>query len=405
MLARDEQLPRGHRARLPGAVRGVVRAQHPRRARDHQGRSSARSRDARASQGALVPAAAAFAHRQARRGRRLGPCGARGGAAARARRARRRRLRARRPHRRPPPLRHPRLQDGEGHPRRARRADARRGRDASASASPSGRTCAASSSCTTSTPSCSRSARARRAICPSPGRELARRPLRDGVPRAAEPPRRRRRGATRDGPSSRRASASSSSAAATPGRTASGRRSARARRACRSSSSCPSRALVRMPDEPVARVAARPPHVDVAGGGRASATGRCRRARSAARGRARRRRSRRVRVGLEGGKIKRLPGHRARRSRATSSFSRWASSGRSGTGIVEQLGLALDARGNVRTDASGATSVPGRLRRGRRVARAVARRVGDRRRPPRCGRGRRVPAPRSRDGPRRQRLG
>src|SRR4029077_12533426 len=28
-------------------------------------------------------------------------------------------------------------------------------------------------------------------------------------------------------------------------------------------------------------------------------------------------------------------------------------------GVVEQLGLALDARGNVRTDASGATSVPG----------------------------------------------
>lgn len=29
------------------------------------------------------------------------------------------------------------------------------------------------------------------------------------------------------------------------------------------------------------------------------------------------------------------------------------------TGVVEQLGLALDARGNVRTDASGATSAPG----------------------------------------------
>jgi glutamate synthase (NADPH/NADH) small chain len=27
-------------------------------------------------------------------------------------------------------------------------------------------------------------------------------------------------------------------------------------------------------------------------------------------------------------------------------------------GVVEQLGLALDARGNVRTDARGATSVP-----------------------------------------------
>ena len=28
-------------------------------------------------------------------------------------------------------------------------------------------------------------------------------------------------------------------------------------------------------------------------------------------------------------------------------------------GLVEQLGVALDARGNVRTDASGATNVPG----------------------------------------------
>jgi glutamate synthase (NADPH/NADH) small chain len=28
-------------------------------------------------------------------------------------------------------------------------------------------------------------------------------------------------------------------------------------------------------------------------------------------------------------------------------------------GLVEQLGVALDGRGNVRTDASGATSVPG----------------------------------------------
>ena len=85
------------------------------------------------------------------------------------------------------------------------------------------------------------SARACRAICRSPGRELGGRPLRDGVPRAAEPARRRRRRPGRDARSSRRESTSSSSAAATPAPTASARRSASARRASRSSSSCRSR--------------------------------------------------------------------------------------------------------------------------------------------------------------------
>ena len=64
---------------------------------------------------------------QARRGRRLGPRGARGRAAAHARGARRRGVRARRPHRRAAALRHPRVQDGEAPPRPAPRADAGRG--------------------------------------------------------------------------------------------------------------------------------------------------------------------------------------------------------------------------------------------------------------------------------------
>ena len=56
-----------------------------------------------------------------------GPAGLAAGAAADPRRARRHRLRAGRPHRRPAPLRHPRVQDGEGRPRPAAGPDARRG--------------------------------------------------------------------------------------------------------------------------------------------------------------------------------------------------------------------------------------------------------------------------------------
>jgi glutamate synthase (NADPH/NADH) small chain len=65
-----------------------------------------------------------------------------------------------------------------------------------------------------------------------------------------------------------------------------------------------------------------------------------------------------VRVAFEGGKMKPLP---------ESEFSIPADLvllamgfvGPERGGIIEQLGLALDARGNVRSDASGATSVPG----------------------------------------------
>jgi glutamate synthase (NADPH) small chain len=65
-----------------------------------------------------------------------------------------------------------------------------------------------------------------------------------------------------------------------------------------------------------------------------------------------------VRVAFEGGKMKPVP---------ESDFSIPAELvllamgfvGPERGGIIEQLGLSLDARGNVRSDASGATSVPG----------------------------------------------
>ncbi len=46
-------------------------------------------------------------------------------------------------------------------------------------------------------------------------------------------------------------------------------------------------------------------------------------------------------------------------------------------GMIEQLGLALDNRGNVATNANYMSSVDGSLRRGRYAARSVARGVGD----------------------------
>ena len=60
-------------------------------------------------------------------------------------------------------------------------------------------------------------------------------------------------------------------------------------------------------------------------------------------------------------------------------------------GLVEQLGVDLDERGNVARDASYAHLGAGRLRRRRRRPRAVADRVGDRRGPGRRGRGGQVP--------------
>ncbi len=124
--ARHQQLPRVHRPAVPGAVRGGLRARHQRAAGDDQ---ADRGRDRRPRVGGGLAAAGRprDQDRQARRGGRFRPGRPRGRAAADARGPRRHGLRTGRPHRRPAPLRHPRVQDGEAPPRPARRADARRG--------------------------------------------------------------------------------------------------------------------------------------------------------------------------------------------------------------------------------------------------------------------------------------
>ncbi len=124
--ARDQQLPRVHRAAVPGTVRERVRARHqPARRDDQADRGLDHRRGVRERLGrARAPGAP---HRQDGRGRRLRSCRPRGRPAAHPRGAHRRRVRARRPHRRTPALRHPGLQDGEAPPRIAAAPDAGRG--------------------------------------------------------------------------------------------------------------------------------------------------------------------------------------------------------------------------------------------------------------------------------------
>jgi glutamate synthase (NADPH/NADH) small chain len=65
-----------------------------------------------------------------------------------------------------------------------------------------------------------------------------------------------------------------------------------------------------------------------------------------------------ARVVLEGGKVKPLPGTELSLP-CDLALLAMGFVGPERHGLIEQLGVALDARGNVRTDASGATSVPG----------------------------------------------
>ena len=124
--ALDQQFPRSHRPRLPGAVRSLLHAQH-RRQPGHDQNDRMRDRRPRYRTG-LQARGRVGQDRQEGRGCRLRSGGPGLRAAARARRPRRACLRALGQGRRPAALRHPRLQDGEDSRRPPRRADAGRRR-------------------------------------------------------------------------------------------------------------------------------------------------------------------------------------------------------------------------------------------------------------------------------------
>ena len=165
--ARDEQLPRVHRQALPRPLRGVVRARDQQRPGHDQADRGEHHR-ARLGRGLGRPRAPQGAHGQDGGVVGSGPAGlaaaqqlARAGHVGDG-------LRARRPDRRPAPLRHPRLQDGEAPPRPPDRADGGRGGRPSAPASTSASTCRPTASWPSSTPSASAAARRPRETCRSP---------------------------------------------------------------------------------------------------------------------------------------------------------------------------------------------------------------------------------------------
>ncbi len=217
--ARDEQLPRVHRADLPRPVRVGVRARHqPAGGHDQEHRGLDHRRGVRPGSGAPAGAAAPVRAHRRRRGLRSRRAG--GGPAADPRRAHRGGLRAGRRDRRPAALRRAGLQAGEAAHRPPPRADGRRGhpvppergdrpgRHLGAAARPVRRRRGGDRG---DRPARAAAARARARGHP-PG---------DGVPAP---------GRTSRTPSTRPASTSSSSAAATPVRTASAPRCARVRR-------------------------------------------------------------------------------------------------------------------------------------------------------------------------------
>ena len=123
-----EQLPGVHRAALPGAVRGRLRARDPRGQRGHDQADRGRDRRSRLGGGLGRAAAARDAHRAHRRRDRLRAGRSRLRAAAQPARPLGHRARARRGGRRARALRRPGLQDREARGRAAPRAARRRGR-------------------------------------------------------------------------------------------------------------------------------------------------------------------------------------------------------------------------------------------------------------------------------------
>ena len=188
----DQQLPGGHRPRVPGAVRSVLHAQPDRDAGHHQ---DDRMRDRRPRlRGRLDRARAALAQdRQEGFGDRLRPRRHGLRAAARARRPRGAPVREVRARRRPAHLRHSRLQDGEASRRKARCADGGRRRRL-----PLRRACRRQHAGRARHRRLRRGGADRRrgslARPADPGPRTRRDSFRDGLPAAAEPPHRRRAG-------------------------------------------------------------------------------------------------------------------------------------------------------------------------------------------------------------------
>ena len=142
-----------------------------RRGRDHRPRLVVRLR---------TPAPARVALGPHRRRDRLRPRRARRRPAADAGRAHGRGLRAGRQDRRPPALRHPRVQDGEGRPRPPARPDEARGHGLPRRRRRRRRADRRQPAASGTTPWCSRSGRPSAATCRCPGREL------DGIHQAME---------------------------------------------------------------------------------------------------------------------------------------------------------------------------------------------------------------------------
>ena len=288
--ARHQQLPRVHRAALPGAVRGRVRARHQRRPGDHRAH---RVRDRRAGLGrGLGDLAAPPVARPASRWRSWarGPAGlAAAQQLARAGHARRR-LRAGRAPRRPAPLRHPRVQDGEGRAGPPPRPDGGRGRPSSACRVVGGHRRGPHPEVPvarprprrpwsrprpgrrSSTPWCWPAGPPCPATCAVPGRELRGIHLAHGLPEAVQPGPGGRAAPRRRSPP--RASTWSSSAAATPGPTAWARPTARVPLGPPARDHARAAEPARAADNPWPHLAADPAHlVGPRGGGRAPLLG------------------------------------------------------------------------------------------------------------------------------------
>ena len=189
--AQDQQLSGVDGAPLPRALRGLLRARHQPGRGDHQvDRDGDRGTGVRG--GLDSSRAPGHSNRQDGGRRRLGAGRPRGGRSVESRRPPGHGVRAVRPHRRAPALRHPRVQDGEAIPdpppvdhggrRRQVPAQHRHRNDGAGGCHPAGvRRDAA------------RGRRRTAARPEGPGTRALRRPLRHGVPVAAEPAVRGRR--------------------------------------------------------------------------------------------------------------------------------------------------------------------------------------------------------------------